>query len=63
MREELTLLGGIGLGSALMSMLDPDRGNRRCALVRDKLVSAPGVEECGRRERRKLRHCTFRPEL
>jgi hypothetical protein len=40
MREELTLVGGIGIGAALMYMLDPDRGNRRRALVRDKLVSA-----------------------
>jgi osmotically-inducible protein OsmY len=41
MREDLTVLaGGIGLGAALMYMLDPDRGARRRALVRDKLVSA-----------------------
>ena len=36
----LVLLGGIGLGAALMYMLDPDRGSRRRALVKDKLTSA-----------------------
>src|SRR5688572_454085 len=41
MNRELTLLaGGIGFGAALMYMLDPDRGRRRRALVRDKLASA-----------------------
>ena len=41
MNRELTLMaGGIGLGAALMYMLDPDRGSRRRALVRDKLASA-----------------------
>ena len=41
MNRELTLLaGGIGLGAAFMYMLDPDRGRRRRALVRDKLASA-----------------------
>ncbi|MDQ3252792.1 MAG: BON domain-containing protein [Acidobacteriota bacterium] len=34
------LLGGIGLGAALMYLLDPDRGSRRRALVIDKLSSA-----------------------
>lgn len=34
------LLGGIGLGAALMYLLDPDRGRRRRALVIDKLSSA-----------------------
>ncbi len=34
------LLGGIGLGAALMYMLDPDRGSRRRALVKDKIASA-----------------------
>ena len=40
MNRELTLLGGIGLGAALMYILDPDRGGRRRALVRDQLASA-----------------------
>ncbi|MDQ3686437.1 MAG: BON domain-containing protein [Acidobacteriota bacterium] len=36
----LVLLGGIGLGAALMYILDPDRGSRRRALVKDKIASA-----------------------
>ncbi len=38
MNRQLSLLGGIGLGAALMYMVDPDRGKRRRALVRDKLL-------------------------
>jgi hypothetical protein len=34
----LTLIGGIGMGAALMYMLDPDRGRRRRALARDQLA-------------------------
>jgi plasmid replication initiation protein len=39
-RQYLTMLSGVGLGAALMYAFDPDRGKRRRALVRDKLVSS-----------------------
>jgi len=34
----LTFLKGVGLGAGLMYFFDPDRGNRRRALVRDKAI-------------------------
>ena len=37
-RPGARFLGGIGIGAALMYLLDPDRGKRRRALVRDKTV-------------------------
>ena len=38
MREAIIILGAAGLGAAVMYMLDPDRGSRRRALVRDKMT-------------------------
>ena len=38
MKQQLSLLGGVGLGAGLMYLLDPDGGRRRRALARDKAV-------------------------
>jgi hypothetical protein len=35
-------LGGLGLGAALMFLLDPDRGRRRRAMLRDGVASRAG---------------------
>jgi gas vesicle protein len=53
MRKEMTMnedttdvsrvkwvLGGAALGALTMFLMDPDRGNRRRALARDKIYSA-----------------------
>jgi hypothetical protein len=41
------LVGGLGLGAALMYVLDPERGKRRRAIVRDKALS--GAHHAGDR--------------
>ncbi|HJP95111.1 MAG TPA: BON domain-containing protein [Pyrinomonadaceae bacterium] len=40
MNKALVFGAGLGLGTGLMYLLDPDRGKRRRALLRDKCVSA-----------------------
>ena len=39
MNKAIALLGGLGVGAALMYLFDPDGGNRRRALIRDKAGS------------------------
>jgi hypothetical protein len=39
MRNTLGLIGALGIGAAGMYLLDPDRGRRRRAIVRDKTMS------------------------
>jgi uncharacterized membrane protein len=38
MSKRSSLLSGIGIGAVLMYVFDPDKGNRRRALMRDRLV-------------------------
>jgi uncharacterized membrane protein len=40
LRSSLTFISGLGVGAGLAYLLDPDRGARRRALVRDKLTRA-----------------------
>jgi osmotically-inducible protein OsmY len=40
MNKGVALVGGVGLGAALMYLFDPDRGKRRRALIRDKFEAA-----------------------
>ena len=40
MNKGVALVGGLGLGAALMYIFDPDRGKRRRALIRDKVEAA-----------------------
>ena len=38
MNKLLAILSGVGIGAALMYLYDPQDGNRRRALIRDKAV-------------------------
>lgn len=40
MNKKIALVGGLGLGAALMYLFDPDRGRGRRALIRDKAEGA-----------------------
>lgn len=39
MRSIIAILSGAGIGAALMYLFDPQDGNRRRALIRDKAVA------------------------
>jgi len=39
MNKAIAFASGMGVGGGLMYFLDPDRGSRRRALVKDKTVS------------------------
>ena len=55
MNKGVALVGGVGLGAALMYFFDPDRGKRRRALIRDKVESAGNkVAEKAEKMRRDL---------
>lgn len=45
MRRGMSLFGGLGLGFGLMYLLDPDRGKRRRALLRDQGLHALSAAE------------------
>jgi len=46
MNKGVALVGGVGLGAALMYIFDPDRGSRRRALIRDKFEAAGNKASC-----------------
>lgn len=56
MNTQSTFLSGVILGAGLMYMLDPDRGKRRRALLRDQMVhGAHELQEAGDRIEGKTR--------
>lgn len=38
MKNTVAILSGVGIGAALMYLFDPQGGNRRRALIRDKAI-------------------------
>lgn len=40
MNKKIALIGGLGIGAALMYLLDPDRGRGRRELIREKAEGA-----------------------
>ena len=46
MNKGVALIGGVGLGAALMYIFDLDRGGRRRALIRDKFEAAGNKASC-----------------
>jgi nucleoside-diphosphate-sugar epimerase/osmotically-inducible protein OsmY len=62
-REGALLIGGIGLGAALMYLLDPDRGRRRRTHLRDQAVhAAHAVGDAADATARQLRHLRNRAQ-
>jgi osmotically-inducible protein OsmY len=59
MNKGLTFAAGLGIGTGLMYLLDPDRGRRRRALLRDKCaLAARKTEEAFEGTARDLRNRT-----
>ncbi len=40
MNKGLSMIGGVGLGAGLEYLFDPEVGNRRRAMLRDKAIHA-----------------------
>jgi osmotically-inducible protein OsmY len=60
MNKGVALIGGAGLGAALMYIFDPDRGKRRRALIRDKVEAAGHkVSDTADKMQRDLRHRAY----
>lgn len=60
MNKGVAVLGGVGLGAALMYFFDPQRGTKRRTLVRDKATSsAHKVSELMSKTNRDLRNRAY----